>query len=87
MGTGQIQTVLICVPAELSQAPCPAGMGVSTTMAYVINPDRAASIEAQYAEFDYGHAAAIWTMAFTFVVGLYLVSKSAGTVMNAIRNL
>jgi hypothetical protein len=35
--------------------------------------------------FDYVYAAQIWTMAFTFVVGLYMVSKKAGLVLDFIR--
>lgn len=35
--------------------------------------------------FDYSTAGAIWSMAFTFVLGLYLVSKSAGTILSMIR--
>ena len=35
--------------------------------------------------FDYTYAAGIWSLAFTVVVGLYLVARSAGTVLNFIR--
>jgi len=37
------------------------------------------------AGFDYVYAAGIWSLAFTFVVSLYLVSKSAGAILNFIR--
>jgi hypothetical protein len=62
-------------------------MGVATVEAYVLDASQGSSIEARNAEFDYGYAAGVWSMAFTFVVALYLISKSAGTVVQAIRNL
>jgi hypothetical protein len=43
----------------------------------VIDPTQAATIDAQNAPFDYVQAGAIWSLGFTFVVGLYVVSKSA----------
>lgn len=87
MTIGQTQTILICAPSPVAQAPCPSGMGIIAMQAYVLDVSQGPSIEAQNAEFDYSYAAGIWTMAFTFVVALYLVSKSAGTVVAAIRNL
>lgn len=87
MAVGQTQTILICAPSASAQAPCPSGMGVTTMQAYVLDATQGPSIEAQNAEFDYGYAAGVWSMAFTFVVALYLVSKSAGTVIQAVRNL
>lgn len=35
--------------------------------------------------FDYAYAGSIWTMAFTFVVGLYMVTKKAGLVLDFIK--
>lgn len=87
MATGSIQTILICGAAASSQAPCPEGMGVMTMQGYVVDASQAAGMEAQNVPFDYAYAAGIWSMAFTFVVALYLVSKSAGTILNAIRSL
>ena len=85
MPIGQIQTVVVCAPANSSQAPCPSGMAVTTLQAYVIDPAQAGSIEAQNAPFDYVYAGTVWGMGFTFVLSLYLVSKSAGSVLNMIR--
>jgi hypothetical protein len=87
MTIGSVQTLLVCVPAEYTQAPCPTGMAVTTRIGYVIDPASASAVEAQNAEFDYGYAAAVWSMGFTFVVALYLVSRSSGIILNAIRNL
>jgi len=85
MTTGSVQTILICVPSTFSQAPCPSGTALTTTQAYVIDPTQAATIDAQNAPFDYVQAGAIWSLGFTFVVGLYVVSKSAGAIINLIR--
>lgn len=35
--------------------------------------------------FDYAYASGLWALSFTFVVGLYLVARSAGTILNTIR--
>ncbi|NHZ93926.1 hypothetical protein F2P45_33765 [Massilia sp. CCM 8733] len=61
-------------------------MAPGTVAAYLIDASQAPSINAQNAPFDYAAAATIWGFAFTFVVGLYLVSKSAGVILAAIRN-
>jgi hypothetical protein len=85
MSIGSIQTIVVCVPSAFAQAPCPTGQAVTTIQAYVIDPAQAASVEAQNAPFDYSLAAGMWTLGFTFVVGLYLVTKSAGTILLMIR--
>ncbi|MEJ7805142.1 MAG: hypothetical protein WKG03_04390 [Telluria sp.] len=86
MAVGTTQTLFICVPAQLAQAPCPAGTAPATMQGYVLDPGHASSIEAQNEPFDYVVASQIWGMSFTFVVMLYLVSKSAGAILSAIRN-
>ena len=83
---GTEQVVLVCAPAQVGQAPCGNGMAPVTVAAYLIDPAYAPSINAQNEQFDYTAAAAIWGLAFTFVVGLYLVGKSAGVILAAIRN-
>jgi hypothetical protein len=84
-GIGEVKTVVICVPSQVQQVPCPSGMGLSTAQGYIIDPAQAASIDAQNAPFDYTLAAGFWAMAFTFVVGLHLVTKSAGVILERIR--
>jgi hypothetical protein len=84
---GGNQTVVICTPSNVTRTPCPSGSAPATVQAYLLNPSSGPSIEAQNADFDYAAAATIWSMAFTFVVGLYLVSKSAGTILSAIKSL
>lgn len=85
MATGSVQTIVVCAPSAFAQAPCPAGMAVTTMQGYIIDPSQASNIEAQNAPFDYAAAAGIWSLGFTFVVGLYLVSKSAGIILNRIK--
>jgi hypothetical protein len=82
---GTAQTLVACVPSQVEQAPCPSGMGLTTVQGYVIDPAQAASIDAQNAPFDYALAAGFWAMAFTFVVALHLVTKSAGVIVERIR--
>lgn len=87
MPVGAVQTLVVCVPAQVEQAPCPAGsgMGLATVQGYIIDPAQAASVDAQNAPFDYVLAGSYWAMAFTFVVGLHLVTKSAGVILQRIR--
>lgn len=75
-----------CVPAQVEQSPCPTGMALAVVQGYIIEPAQATSIDAQNQPFDYSAAAGIWGMGFTFVVGLYLVSKSAGIILQRIKN-
>lgn len=35
--------------------------------------------------FDYVYASGLWSLAFTFVLGLYLISKKAGLILSLIR--
>jgi hypothetical protein len=57
---------------------------VATTTAVTCTPV-AGGVTTTSAPFDYAYAGSIWTMAFTFVVGLYLVTKKAGLVLDFIR--
>lgn len=85
MALGSTQTIIVCVPSAFPQAPCPSGMAISTVQGYVIDFSQAANIEAQFAPFDYTAATAIFGLGFTSVVGLFLVARSAGTILNFIR--
>jgi hypothetical protein len=35
--------------------------------------------------FDYAYASGVWSIAFTSVVGLYLVAKNAGVILALIK--
>jgi len=82
---GSVQTLIVCVPSQFPQAPCPAGQAITTVQGYVLDVSQAATYEAAMAPFDYVYAAGLWSLAFTFVLSLYFVSKSAGTILNFIR--
>lgn len=82
---GTVQTLVVCVPSQFQQVPCPSGMALATVQGYIIDSAQAASIDAQNAPFDYAVAAGFWAIAFTFVVGLYLVTKSAGVILERVR--
>jgi hypothetical protein len=83
---GSVQTLVVCVPAQLEQSPCPSGMALALVQGYIIDPAQAASVDAQNESFNYSTAAGVWGMAFTFVVSLYLVSKSVGIILNRIKS-
>lgn len=95
MALGSVQTLVVCVPVEQPTGPeqlavCPVINGQNfapaNVKAYVIDPAHAASLEAQYAPFDYGKAAEIYGFAFVTVMGLWLVAKKAGLVLNMIKS-
>lgn len=85
MASGAVQTVVVCVPSAFSQSPCPSGQAIATVQAYLLDPSQQAAIEAATAPFDYGYAAGVWSLGFTTVVGLYLVARSAGTILDFIK--
>jgi hypothetical protein len=58
---------------------------LSSTSTFVSSASFTASVSSLAQPFDYVYAGSIWTMAFTFVVGLYMVSKKAGLVLEFIR--
>ena len=85
MTVGTIQTLVVCVPGTHTQSPCPTGMVLSTMQAYVLDSSQQSTWEAVTGPFDYSYAAGLWSLAFTMVVGLFLVSRSAGTILEFIR--
>lgn len=88
MANGSVTSVLICSPSAYSwiaQAPCPTGYSISVTQAYLLEPSQKAAYDAMSAPFDYGYASAVWGLGFSTVVGLYLVARSAGTILDFIK--
>lgn len=89
MPTGSVQTIVVCVQSSnntvLAQAPCPSGNTLTTVNGYVLDVSQQASYEASIAPFDYAFAAGVWAFSFSFVLALFLVSKSFGTVLATIR--
>lgn len=51
----------------------------------VLSQGEYAAIMPKVSDFDYAYAGQIWGLAFSFVLGLYLISKSAGLVLEFIR--
>ncbi|GHD66091.1 hypothetical protein GCM10007350_27790 [Jeongeupia chitinilytica] len=85
MPSGSVQTVLVCAPSAFAQAPCPAGQAVTVQQVYLLDPSQKAAFEAATADFDYGYAAGVWSLAFCTVVGLYLATHGIGLVLGFIR--
>ncbi|OJB00173.1 hypothetical protein BGV48_20215 [Burkholderia ubonensis] len=95
MSVGTVQNVLLCVPvtsdqsSTVDQQVCrPSGnqyFHVQTQQAYVIDPASASYIDAVAQPFDYVQAAGFWGLAFTTVISLWLVSHSAGAIVNFLR--
>lgn len=96
MAAGSVQALLVCVAAASSAATTtvdrqvcpPVGdqyFRLQTLSAYVLSPDSAGFIDSVAQPFDYSIAAGFWGMAFTTVVGLWLVARSAGAVISVVR--
>lgn len=85
MSSGSVQTILVCAPSSVEQAPCPSGQAVVLIQGYVLDASQQSMYEAVVSPFDYVLAAGIWAFSFTFVIGLFLVARSAGTILNLIR--
>lgn len=93
MVAGSLQQVITCTAKAPqvgpSTAPCSDLSGVFQqpvmVQAYVLDPGSQTLIDSVVASFDYTVASAIWMMAFTFVVGLYLASSQIGLLLNLIR--
>lgn len=88
MASGMVVPVLTCslsANGKTTQSPCPSGYLITVTQAYLLDPSQMASYEALSAPFDYGYASGVWGMGFSTVVGLYLVARSAGTILDFIK--
>ena len=92
MPLGSVEYVVKCVPVGStgnSTAPCDTINGVryapQMMQAYVIDPASQGYLDALAVPFDYIEAGAIWSFFFTFVVGLWLVAKNVGLIIEAIR--
>lgn len=96
MAVGSAQALLVCVTAApgdgttpIDQQICPPVGGqyfhLQTLSAYVLSPDSAGFLDSIAQPFDYSIAAGFWGVAFTTVVGLWLVARSAGAVISVVR--
>jgi hypothetical protein len=90
---GSVQTILVCVPKQIqngqSIAPCAnlANVRMQPEMrhAYVIDPGQQTFMDAILEPFDYGYAGGLWTLSFSMVIGLFVISRYAGAVLEFIR--
>lgn len=96
MQAGSIQSIPVCIPLSASDQPreidreiCPSAGGqafqVQQQQAYVLSPDSAGYINSIAQPFDYTVAAGFWGVAFTTIVGLWLLSHGAGAIVNFLR--
>lgn len=88
MPIGSIKSVLTCTPSAnkwLTQAPCPSGHSITVTQTYLLDPSQQTSYETLSAPFDYAYASGVWGLGFSSVVVLYLVARSAGTILDFIK--
>jgi hypothetical protein len=73
----------------LASPVCPAKDGqlqvLTTAQAYVLAPSSRHALEASLGPFDYGKASALWSSAFVMVVGLFVVSRGIGSVLQMLR--
>ena len=94
MSSGTLEYVLICRPSPRAEARSeldiklcpPTGMQhfkIQTTQAYV-----SAAVHAQSdpsTPYDFSQGSGIWLVAFSTVLGLYVLSAHLGAVLNFIR--
>lgn len=95
MAVGTVQNVLVCAPVSsdqssaTDQALCPPGgsqyFHVQSMQSYVIDPASAGYLDGLSAPFDYAQAAGFFALAFTVVVGTWMVSAGCGAVLEMIR--
>lgn len=96
MSLGSVQNILVCVPqlpgevaSSADSQVCPPSSSqafkLQSMQAYVVKPSGQSLFEAAVRPFDYEYAGALWSMAFTMVIGLYLVSAKVGAVLGLLR--
>lgn len=88
---GPANTILVCTGASVS-----GGDALLTISKFSVSTSEQSSrtisvalqpCDPQFAPtpFDYVYASGLWSLAFTFVLGLYLISKKAGLILSLIR--
>jgi len=97
MGTGAVRDLVTCSASRLGPpvsvngtvVSCTGTDGVSGTLqfvsGYIIDPTQQSYFDLAITPLDYGVVSAIWGSVFCFVLGLYFVSKSVGSVLSVIR--
>ena len=95
MAVGTVEAVVICTNAPgAAMLPGPVSCGadatgnplyLATMQGYVVDPASAGYLDGLAQPFDYGAAAGFFALAFTVVVGVWMVSAGAGAVLDLIR--
>lgn len=96
MSLGSVQNILVCTPASASDVinsidsqVCPGSSGQSfklhSVQAFVIDPAAQSFFEDAARPFNYEYAGAVWSLAFTMVIALYLVSAKVGAILGLLR--
>jgi hypothetical protein len=93
MAAGTLQNVIVCVPKQpqngQSVAPCLNVGSVRTQpaiqQAYLLDPAQQTFMDAVLEPFDYGYAVGLWTFSFSMVLGLFVIARYAGAVLEFIR--
>lgn len=94
MAIGTIQKVLVCggsgvvvdVAGGVPRWVVCDGSRVTAVDTFLISSSASAAFESSYGEFDYTYASGLFSVAFTMVVGLYVVSRNFGVILNFIRH-
>lgn len=82
---GSVQSVIACLPAAETVAPCPAGTAPSVLNAYLIEASAQPQFEASFAPIDFVQASSFWSIAFVAVISLWALSQVFRSVRRAIR--
>lgn len=95
MTAGNIQNILLCLPvtsdqsSAVDQQVCPPSgnqyFHLQSQQAYVLSPSSAGYLDGLTEPFDYGAAGSFFALAFTGVVGVWIVSAVAGGVIDFVR--
>ncbi len=82
---GAVQSVIACLPAAETAAPCPAGTAPAVLNAFLIEPSAQAQFEASFAPVDFVQAGSFWAIAFLVTVSLWSLSQVFSHARRAIR--
>ncbi len=100
MPAGTLQNVVVCAGAAPVVGAVELRNGGSTSIiycdaartmrewryqAYVVDSGSAAYIDAVSTPYDYAQGGALWAFGFAFTLGLWLVAKNIGFVLNAVK--
>ncbi|OMW20869.1 hypothetical protein [Burkholderia pseudomallei] len=95
VSVGTVQNVLLCMPvtsdqsSALDQQVCPPSgtqyFHLQTQQAYVIDPASQPFLDRLAVPFDYTAAGGFFALAFSMVVGIWMVSASAGSILSLVK--